>query len=286
MILTIDQRLRRQLRALPDGWQGRLILGALAFVLILQIVRLVYALVTPMTPLGDWRPRMPEPMAAAARAELFARVDPFYRSIAVADSGPGQVTALQLQLFGIRMSSASSDGSAIIAGADGVQNSIGLGEEVQAGVRLVAVHFDYVELDNAGKRELLYIDQAQGASAAATTPGAAPSAPGIAPAPPGGAAAGALTPAAIRTGISFSPRSEGGRVTGIAVGQSGDGATFQAAGFRSGDVIRSINGRPVNGAGDAAGLGALIQPGARLSLEVERGAGTVPIAIILPGGAS
>ncbi len=282
MILTIDQRLRRRLRALPDGWQGRLLLGALALILIVQLVRLIYALITPMTPVGDWRPRLPEPMAAAARAALFARVDPFYRTIAVADSGPGQVTGLQLQLFGIRMSSGSSDGAAIIAGSDGVQNSIGLGEEIQPGVRLVAVHFDHVELDNAGKRELLYIDQADAAAAAAagTPAGAAPTA-----APGAAAGPGALTPAAIRAGISFSPRSEGGRVTGIAVGQGGDGAVFQAAGFRTGDVIRSINGRPVSGAGDAAGLGALIQPGARLSLEVERGAGTVPLAIILPGGA-
>ena len=283
MILTIDQRLRRRLRNLPGGWPGRLVLGALALVLIVQLVRLVYALVTPASPVGEWRPRMPVEMSASARSDLFARVDPFYRSGPTSESGSNQVTSLQIQLFGIRMSTGSGDGSAIVAGSDGVQNSIGVGEEIQPGVKLAAVHFDYVEIDNAGRRELLYIDQAVGAAAAA----AGTAAPTLnAPQTTNAQISGTIpvTPASIRAGISFSQRTEGGRVTGIAVGQQGDGSAFQAAGFRNGDVIRSINGRPVNAAGDVAGLGSQVQPGARLSLEVERGAGTVPIAIIIPNG--
>lgn len=280
MILTIDQRVRRRLKALPGDWPRRLLLGGLALLLIVQIVRLVYALVTPASPVGAWRPKMPVEMAASARTELFARVDPFYRTIPTGESGSNQVTSLQIQLFGIRMSSGSVDGSAIIAGSDGVQDSIGVGEEIQPGVRLAAVHFDHVEIDNAGKRELLYIDQAVAVAAGTAT--ATLSVPQGTNAQIGGAIP--LSPASIRAGISFSPRSEGGRVTGIAVGQQGDGSAFQAAGFRNGDVIRSVNGRPVSAAGDVAGLGSQVQPGARLSLEVERGAGTVPIAITIPNG--
>lgn len=282
MILTIDQRVRRRLKALPANWPRRLLLGGLALVLIVQIVRLVYALITPVSPVGEWRPKLPVEMAASARAELFARVDPFYRTIPTGESGSNQVTALQIQLFGIRMSTGSGDGSAIIAGSDGVQNSIGVGEDIQPGVKLAAVHFDHVEIDNAGKRELLYLDQAVGAAVAAGSASPTLSAPQETNAQIGGTIP--LSPASVRAGISFSPRSEGGRVTGIAVGQQGDGSAFQAAGFRNGDVIRSINGRPVNAAGDVAGLGSQVQPGARLSLEVERGAGTVPIAIIIPNG--
>jgi general secretion pathway protein C len=282
MILTIDQRVRRRLKALPVDWPRRLLLGGLALVLIVQIVRLVYALVTPASPVGDWRPKMPVEMAASARNELFARVDPFYRTIPTGEGGSSQVTSLQIQLFGIRMSTGSGDGSAIIAGSDGVQNSIGVGEEIQPGVKLAAVHFDHVEIDNAGKRELLYLDQAVGAAVAAGTAPPTLSAPQETNAQIGGTIP--LSPASVRAGISFSPRTEGGRVTGIAVGQQGDGSAFQAAGFRNGDVIRSINGTPVNAAGDVVGLGAQVQPGARLSLEVERGAGTVPIAIIIPNG--
>lgn len=282
MILTIDQRVRRRLKALPVDWPRRLLLAALALVLIVQIIRLVYALITPASPVGEWRPKMPVEMAASARAELFARVDPFYRTIPTGETGNSQVTSLQIQLFGIRMSTGSGDGSAIIAGSDGVQNSIGVGEEIQPGVKLAAVHFDHVEIDNAGKRELLYLDQAVGAAVAAGTATPSSGAPQETNAQISGTIP--LSPASVRAGISFSPRSEGGRVTGIAVGQQGDGSAFQAAGFRNGDVIRSINGRRVSAAGDVAGLGSQVQPGARLSLEVERGAGTVPIAIIIPNG--
>lgn len=283
MNLTIDPRLRRRFKALPVDWPRRLLLGALVLILVVQLVRLLFALISPATPLGDWQPKMPQDMAPAARAELFGRVDPFYRSMQTASESTSQVTGLQIQLFGIRMNYGTDLGSAIIAGADGIQNSIGVGEDIQPGVKLVAVRFDHVEIDNAGKRELLYLDQAQGAAVAA---GTAPGPTLSAPMQPNAEISGTIpiSPMSIRAGISFSPRSEGGRVTGIAVGQQGDGSAFQAAGFRNGDVIRSINGRPVNAAGDAAGLLSQVQPGARLSLEVERGAGTVPIAIIIPNG--
>lgn len=283
MNLTIDPRLRRRFKALPVDWPRRLLLGALVLILIVQLVRLLFALISPATPLGDWQPKMPQDMAPAARAELFGRVDPFYRSMQTASESTSQVTGLQIQLFGIRMNYGTDLGSAIIAGADGIQNSIGVGEDIQPGVKLVAVRFDHVEIDNAGKRELLYLDQAQGAAVAA---GTAPGPTLSAPMQPNAEISGTIpiSPMSIRAGISFSPRSEGGRVTGIAVGQQGDGSAFQAAGFRNGDVIRSINGRPVNAAGDAASLLSQVQPGARLSLEVERGAGTVPIAIIIPNG--
>lgn len=287
MQLTIDERLRRRIAALPGGWPGRLLIGTLLLTLVVQSVRLVFAVVTPVGPVGDWSPRAASEIPAEARADLFARIDPFYRTAPAAATGTSQVTTLQIQLFGIRMNQATSLGSAIIGTADGVQSSIGVGEEIQPGVRLAAVHFDHVEIDNAGRRELLYLDQSQapGTAGAAPAEGSAPAAAATT-AQAAGLSGGnvPLSPQSIRAGISFSPRSEGGRVTGIAVGQTGDGTAFAAAGFRNGDVIRSINGRRISAASDAATLLSQVQPGARLSLEVERGAGTIPIAITLPAG--
>jgi general secretion pathway protein C len=285
MNLAVGERVRAQLRNLSGNWPVRLFLGLLTLILIIQAVRLIYAIVTPASPLGDWRPRAAETMPATAKSELFARVDPFYRTIPTSEDSTSAVTGLQIQLFGIRMNQASAGGSAIIAGGDGVQNSIGIGEEIQPGVRLVAVHFDHVEIDNAGKRELLYLDQADVPTAGTTNAGgsAAPPQPAPAAAPTSNPAS-PISPSSLRAGIAFTPRSEGGRVTGIAIGQQGDGSAFQAAGFRNGDVIRAINGRVISSVSDAASLTAQLQPGARLSLEVERGAGTVPIAITIPTG--
>jgi general secretion pathway protein C len=85
----------------------------------------------------------------------------------------------------------------------------------------------------------------------------------------------------LKAGLAFAPRSENGRVTGLAVQPQGDGSIFRAVGLRPGDVIRSVGGRPIGSAGDAAALASQFTPGARLSLEVERGAGVVPVAIFL-----
>ncbi len=287
MVLTIDQRLRRRWRALPGDWPARALIALLTLVLTVQLVRLLYAIITPAAPLGDWQPRATQELPPAARAALFARFDPFYRNIAAASAGSSEVTTLQIQLYGVRVD-AGGQSSAIIAGTDGVQKSIGTGEEIQPGVRLAAVMFDHVEIDNGGRRELLYLDQSQAAggrpgnsSGAMLLPAPGSGAGVTTPAPP---ATNPIGPAAIRAGVSFTPRTDNGRVTGIAVGQQGDGASFRALGLRTGDVIRSINGRPINGAGDVATLGSQIQPGARITIEVERGAGTVPLTISIPQG--
>lgn len=270
----------------PDWpWQG--LRWALLALIAVQGVRLVYAILTPASPVGDWRAPAPQPMAIAAQQALFARLDPFYRQQAAALTGPATVTALPLTLFGIRANAATGGGSAIIAGEDGVQQSVGAGEEIQPGVRLVAVAFDHVTIERNGMRELLYMDQAAGeAAAGAAAPGNAAATTGTdAVAPPATPRpAMAISPASIRAGISFTPRTAGGRVTGINVAAAGDGSAFAALGLRGGDVIRAVNGRAIASAGDIAALSSQLQPGARLTLEVERGAGTANIAVLIPNG--
>ena len=262
---------------------------ALIALVAVQGVRFAYALITPVTPLGDWQPATPTALSRDARAALFARFDPFYRQAAVDPGAAMAVTALPLTLFGVRTDAATGGGSAIIAGADGVQTSIGTGEAIQPGVRLVGVAFDHVIIERAGTRELLYLDQddavaaaggtplAPNLSSASAPPAAALSAPVLPPPAP-------INPASIRAGIGFAPRSIDGRISGIAVAAQGDGSAFAAVGFRPGDVIRSVNGQPIRSAADLAALSSRLQPGARLSLEVERGAGTAQVALLIPNG--
>ena len=257
-------------------WRGRwpqLVLGLLVLLVLVQAVRLVWALTVPTGPLGDWRPGSAQLVTGPERQTLFASLDPFFRS----NPGgvvAGTVTALDLALFGIIMNEASGGGSAIIAGADGVQSSFAMGDEVVPGVRLAGVAFDHVILDRGGARESLFLDQSQPAAGAPAGPAAAAV---VAPtASPVGS--GELAPQALQAGIGFAPRSESGKVTGLTVQPQGDGAAFRAAGLRPGDVIRAVNGRPVTSAADIA---AQIAPGARLSLEVERGSAVVPIALFL-----
>ncbi|HMN54410.1 MAG TPA: type II secretion system protein N [Sphingopyxis sp.] len=253
-----------------------LLVGLLGVLLIWQCIRLLWALVVPLSPLGAWQPQTAVIASPAERRALFSSIDPYFRT---AQQGPANatVTALGLTLFGVNLNEATGGGSAIIAGEDGVQTSYAVGDEIAPGVKLAGVAFDHVLLDRGGTRESLFLDQS----------GEAPVAHPVLPAPTpevgsaAGAAEGAMTPEALKAGVGFAPRAENGRITGLVVQPRGDGTVFRTAGLKPGDVIRSVNGRPIGSAGDAAALANQFTPGARLSLEVERGAGVVPVAILL-----
>lgn len=247
--------------------------AVLILLVAVQAVRLFWVTVTPVGPFGEWRPAQAVVIEPAARLALFESFDPFFRGAGAA-AQVDTVTSLELTLYGVRLNSGSGRGSAIIAGPDGVQNSIAIGDEVAPGVTLYAVGFDHVVLERGGTREILYLDQSipaetvgdEEVAAATSNTGSAPP---------------AMTAEAIREAIAFTPRNAGGAVTGVAVAPAGDGALFEAAGLRPGDVIVGVDGRRIASAADAAALARRIRPGARLSLEVERGATTVPIAINL-----
>ncbi|ALC10935.1 type II secretion system protein N [Sphingopyxis sp. 113P3] len=255
-----------------------LILLLIGSLLVWQCVRLLWALIVPLSPLGAWQSQTAAIAPPAERHALFAGFDPFFRTGA---QGPASatITSLGLTLYGININEATGGGSAIIAGEDGVQASYAVGEEIAPGVRLASVAFDHVTLDRGGARESLFLDQSGDAAVSASVL-PAPT-PGIGVPPAAGGTGGELTAEAIKAGVAFAPRSENGRVTGLVVQPQGDGAAFRASGLRPGDVIRSVGGRPIGSAGDAAVIANQLTPGARISLEVERGANVVPVAIFL-----
>jgi general secretion pathway protein C len=276
MRLAIDPRRWRRFRRLPRtniyGFAEVLLLALLAW----QAARLAWALVTPLGPLGDWRPP-PGPDAARGRAVLASGIDPFFRTAAT--TGPTVVTSLQLTLFGVRVDEASGRGSAIIAGPDGVQTSYSVGEEIQPGVTLKSVGFDNVVITRNGADETLFLDQSQAAPVAAPT-GAPPAdnAALLAPAP----AARPVTLDELRTGLVVGPRGNNGRVNGLIV-RPGSGDIFARLGFRPGDVIAAIDGRPITSADDLQRAAATLSSGGNISLGVERGADVVPVTISISG---
>lgn len=239
----------------------------LILLLLVQLVRLLYTILSPVTPYGDWRPSMVAVLSPNDRIAIFSSFDPFNRGGEQSADGPA-VTSLDIVLFGITVNAATGGGSAIIAGPDGIQNSFAVGMEIAPGATLAAVAQDHVVIERGGVRELLYIDQ----SIPAETVGASGNASG---------ASASLTSEGIRQGVGFSPREEEGRITGISVTPEGDGAIFEKAGFRNGDIIVAIAGRPVTSRADIATLSSELRPGARLMLTIERGANTLPIAVNL-----
>lgn len=271
MAFSLTERVWLQSRRAGPWRLAHILIGILAILLAAQTARLFWAIITPVGPLGNWRAPSVNVVPASARAALFAGFDPFFRNDQPA-AGTGNVTSLNLTLFGIRANQSSGGGSAIIAGDDGVQNSYGVGEEVAPGVILDSVAFDHVILSRGGVKESLYLDQ----SVPAETVN--PAASGTLPTAPTNSTDAALNAETIQKSIGFAPRNENGRVTGLVLQPRDDGTMLRLAGFQPGDVVVGVNGRPVSSASDIA---AQLKPGARLSVEVERGGSKVPIALNL-----
>lgn len=262
-------------RRLPVTGLHDLLWWVLAATIAVLAALLLWTIVTPVSPLGAWRPAEVRVMSPAARATLFAGFDPFNRTNAPAAVVGGEtVTSLALTLFGVRVNAATGGGSAIIAGADGVQQVFKTGAEVMPGVLLAEVHFDHVGLSRNGSKELLYLDQSKPAPGAETVLAASPAGP---VGDTGGSSP--LSVQAVRSGINFQPQAEGGRVTGLQVSAGADGAAFRAAGFQPGDVIVGVGGKPIANAGDGVTLLNSLKPGGAVSVTVQRGGQELPLAI-------
>lgn len=273
MRLKVDARARAILRRLPVVNVYSVAELALLALLAVQSARLLWTVVTPIAPLGDWRPA--QPSLPGSPADILSGFDPFFR-VSGAQAATAQVTSLQLTLFGIRVDEAMGRGSAILAGPDGVQNSVSVGQEVASGVTLKAVYFDHITLDRGGASEDLFLDQSGGAAATPATaaPGQPAAMPGASPPP-----VGAVTTAQIQADIGFIPRIEGGRVAGMVVRSQGSGAAFRAAGLQDGDIVTALGGRSATGAGDLERVAQDYAKGGSVPMTVERGGQTLSLSL-------
>ena len=224
MRIALDARARRWSRRLPVGSPYAIVRAALIVAIGAQAARLIWALLVPLGPVGDWRAVTPLP---AADLTLLARFDPFSRL------GPSQdavaVTSLPLKLFGVRLNQATGGGSAIIATPDGLQSSFAIGEVVMPGVTLRGVAFDSVTIERGGALEQIFLDQSVPPRAVVGGAAASPAAPGT---------AAATAPIA---GVTFTEPSD----AGVTVGGDANNPAFRASGLQAGDVITAINGSRV-----------------------------------------
>lgn len=278
MRLAIDPRRWQLLRRLPRSSLFSLVELLLLALLAVQCARLVWAVATPLGPLGDWRPAS-GPDAARGRAVLASGFDPFFRL--GGGNGPAVVTSLQLKLFGVRVDEATGRGSAIIAGPDNVQTSYSVGDAIQPGVTLKSVGYDSVMIQRGGVDETLYLDQS-GAAPVAVPAAPPPANAGLLSEPPAQAAATApVTLSQLQSGLALAPRQANGRVTGLV--PRGDPALLTRLGLQPGDVVVQVSGRPIAGVEDLQRAAAGLGKGGNLSIAVERGAQIVPVAISISG---
>jgi general secretion pathway protein C len=234
-----------------------------------QLARFFWLLVTPLGPVGDWRP--PALLATPPTTARLGDFDPFFRLAGA--GGPVAVTGLNLRLFGTREDHATGRGSAIIALPDGVQSSYAVGEEIMPGVILAAVAADNVTISRNGVMEQLFLDQSTPA------PGAAPAPPQAGTPPqPATPVVVAPAPAPAAPPVQLQPRVNNNQISGLSVSPGGDGGqAFRAAGFQPGDVIMAVNGQRVNSAEQALAL--VRQSGGQAAVTVERGGRPIQLTV-------
>lgn len=232
------------------------LLVAVAFAL----ARLFWLLVTPLGPVGDWRPALPSLPSDARRAAIVEDFAPFGSAQAGAQGGAA-TSVSGLTLHGLR-TAGPDGGGAIIGLPDGTQASIGVGEEVLPGMRLVEVRGDRVILDDNGRASELVIEEGDIPPVSSET------------IPMGSPVGGPVE------NLPLSPRIEDGKVTGLTVTQA-DPTALASIGLKAGDVITAIRGKPIASAEDLDKLRAEIRPGARIALTVQRGSGTIPVTLSL-----
>lgn len=258
---TIGTRFGRT--ALGPELIPNVVLALLALGLAVQGARLFWAVLEPIGAVGKWS--VPSLTAGSWPKSGGQAFNPFSR----AGSGPvvSTVTPLSLKLFGIRLNGQSGIGSAIIATPDGVQSSFTTGDMILPGTTLKRVAFDNVVIDHGGREEVIFIDQSVGQSGGSGSGASA----AVAPA----AGAPALSLATLQSVVDISPRIKDGRISGLTLSPRGDGAAFRSAGLEGGDVLVSLNGRPIN---SVVELSSAPTTG-ELMLLIERGGRTVSVPV-------
>ncbi len=195
----------------------------------LQAARVAWLLLVPPAPLGA----TPAAVAQAqALVPLLTGRNPFLPADTVASGADIE----GLILHAVRVPGLG-EGSAILAGPDGLQASFSVGEEVAPGVFLAMVATDHVVLNAGGNRQQLQFDQVRSTTSTPNTalPTALPAERVAAPQ--------AIDPQQLLAEAGLRPRSQDGRVTGYSVIPRGNGALLHQAGLQAGDVLLSVNGQ-------------------------------------------
>lgn len=233
-VLTVKQGFPFTDRALAP----RTLLGlaeiALIVLLAWQAARLVWIIVAP----GEGPIGVPPTVShsPAARTEILARFDPFFR-LAGSDASTGVEQAADLQLYGIRSGGASA--SAILGPPGGAQTLYVIGEQGPGGVTLVEVSQDHVVIRQGPARRRIGFPVPSGASSGAVA---------MPPAPAAAESRSDVTGADLMAALALTPRLREGRPAGYTVTPRGSqgAAVLARAGLQSGDVLLTLDGSELN----------------------------------------
>jgi len=221
-------------------------------------------------------PAKPEAVPAAARPDLeriiAARL--FGEALIPGDEaplGPAETTALALRLDGILVQPDDAASRALIARGEEEAEPYSADEEVMPGVRLLQIHPRHVVLENRGRRELLWLDEASRERAEASTRET--------PEPESDEPVLSLSearsevladPELASQYFRFSPVQEDGRIKGYHLFPGTQQDLFITSNLQPGDLLIAVNGMSLTDGANLAQALETLRHASRVELSVLR----------------
>lgn len=213
----------------------------------------------------------PSPSAVAAKADgpsdftLLTTFDPFFRAAATPQAQEdvrAPESSLELELFGLRAEGQGA-GSAIVKMPNSQQKLVRVGDAISAGVTLVAVYNDRLEIRRAGAREAIYLRPETRRYAAATA---------VAPTSQKPSAAQARVNTSLIAGLeglALAPVRRDRRIVGFRLPEDTP-LLLTAVGLEAGDILTAANGSPLTSYERIAELGEELAGARSVELTIER----------------
>ncbi|ATS20091.1 type II secretion system protein C [Xanthomonas phaseoli pv. phaseoli] len=221
---------------LAPGARTAVACGVVAL-LVLQGVRLLWLVLTPIGPLGTaQRTSVTRPDVSALRRDVFYRI--------ASDANSDGIV-----LHGVR--AGGTQAAAYLSGSDGRQGVYRVGDTVAPGVVVQAIAADHVLVRAGGSVRRIALGESAAAAAALPPAAAGPTASAAVAAAvqsnvsaaAGTSAATAVDPQQLLASAGLRASADGG---GFTIMPRGDGALLRQAGLAPGDVLTQINGRTLD----------------------------------------
>lgn len=201
------------------------------------------------------------PATTTPDISLLRSFDPFFRdSVSGGPQAQSQLpeSTLNIQVFGLR-ARADGSGSAIIKLQDGNQKLAQVGDTIAAGVQLMAVYPDRLEISRAGVKEAVYLRPQQERSASRQA------APTRKPSQTNARLAGL----GVSVFSTLSPVRRERRIIGFKLPAILP-SSLQDTGIEGDDIITRVNGSPLSSFERLQEVGEILPTGGSLLLEIER----------------
>lgn len=248
-----------------------LLTAALLCVLAWMLAGMIWTLLTPAQ----------RPAAAAVRegANDWERARALFGDEAAAPTQAAAVNTSGIRLRGVYAVDGKTLSAAVVNTGGKRDLTVRIGEEIEKGVTLAAVEADYIEISRGGARERIELDRrvvaqrggSGGVGGAANIRGFRLNVAKTGPNNYSLSRSELNNTLQDPNQLAYTGRIGTGSGGGVRIDSAPTGSLPQKLGLMEGDVIRSLNGQPVNSAGDLARLYGQFGTLSSLRADVMRG---------------